>query len=106
MGELLHLNKHCYHYDRLAYDFSDDMCVGIPTDLFKFISSASMIKALGLVFLAEYFHVFSILRCRFPAKPVTHCNQWLITQRVSEVYHHKYSKSLGEESHYSMTRKT
>ena len=37
IDELLRLNKHCYNNDILAYDFSNGMCVGIPTDLFKFI---------------------------------------------------------------------
>ena len=37
IGELLHLNKHCYNDDRSAYDFSNGVYVDIPTDLFKFI---------------------------------------------------------------------
>ena len=48
-----------------------------------------MIKVLELVFLAEYFHVFSILRSRFPANPMARYKQWNTMTKINNKVQHK-----------------
>ena len=48
-----------------------------------------MIKVLEHVFLAEYFHVFSILRCRFPVKPMACYKQWNTMTKINHKAQHK-----------------